>query len=173
MGLERLQHVKESLICAVENQICQLDEVSAEELGAAIDMIKDLEEALYYCAITDAMAGKDQGSWKVEEKEHHSPQMYYKDDDVYRYRKPMMYHEEGMSIEMPDHREGRSPHSRKMYMEAKEKHHDKNVHLRELEKYAQELTSDIVEMIQDASADEKSYMEKKISALASKIGQMK
>jgi hypothetical protein len=46
MGHERLKHVKESLMAAVESQICQLGEVDAEELGCAIDMIKDLEEAL-------------------------------------------------------------------------------------------------------------------------------
>jgi hypothetical protein len=37
----------------------------------------------------------------------------------------------------------------------------------------QELSTDIVEMIDDASPEEKSYLEKKISALATKIGQMK
>jgi hypothetical protein len=37
----------------------------------------------------------------------------------------------------------------------------------------QELTNDITEMIVDASADEKAYLEKKITALATKIGQMK
>jgi hypothetical protein len=31
----------------------------------------------------------------------------------------------------------------------------------------------MVDMIQDASPDEKAYLEKKITALASKIGQMK
>ena len=59
-----------------------------------------------------------------------------------------------------------------MYMD--EKHtKDKATQLRELEKYMQELTGDMVEMIQDASPEEKQYLEKKISALASKIGQMK
>ena len=69
--------------------------------------------------------------------------------------------------------EGHSHKNRKMYMEAKEMHKDKAVQLRELEKYMQELSSDIVDMIQDASIEEKQYLEKKISALAAKIGQMK
>lgn len=68
---------------------------------------------------------------------------------------------------------GHSYKNRRMYMEAKEMHKDKAVQLRELEKYMQELTTDIVDMIQDASAEEKQYLEKKISALATKIGQMK
>lgn len=199
MGHERLKHVKESLMAAVENQICQLGEVDAEELGCAIDMIKDLEEALYFCTITEAMNGKEKGRNHINvemEKEYHKgngerPQMYYS-DPYYNYnRGDMMYYNGGNSSNgnmsssngssssnysepiSHDYREGRSPQSRRMYMEAKEKQHDKNVHLRELEKYAQELTSDIVEMIQDATQEEKQYLEKKISALASKIGQMK
>jgi hypothetical protein len=43
--------------------------------------------------------------------------------------------------------------------------------MKELEKYLQELSSDIIEMIQDASPEEKSFLEKKISALAVKINQ--
>lgn len=72
-----------------------------------------------------------------------------------------------------DEYSGHSYKNRKMYMEAKEMHKDKAVQLRELEKYMQELTSDIVEMIEDASTEEKQYLEKKITALATKIGQMK
>ena len=72
---------------------------------------------------------------------------------------------------MRDKREGRSPMSRRTYMESKEMHQPKTTQMKELEKYLQELSSDIVEMIQDASPEEKSFLEKKISALASKINQ--
>jgi len=72
-----------------------------------------------------------------------------------------------------DEREGRSYNSRRMYMEAKDMKRDKATQLRELEKYMQELSQDITEMIADASPEEKAYLEKKITALASKIGQMK
>ena len=71
-----------------------------------------------------------------------------------------------------DSREGRSGTHRKMYMEAKELHKDKSIQIKELGKYLQDLSADIVEMIEDASNDERSYMEKKISALATKIGSM-
>ena len=77
-----------------------------------------------------------------------------------------------MVKEEHDPREGRSHKNRKLYMESKEMHHDKASQLRELEKYMQELTSDIVEMIEGASAEEKQYLEKKISALATKINQV-
>ena len=72
---------------------------------------------------------------------------------------------------MHDEKEGKSYMSRKTYIESKEMHHDKNVKLKELEKYMQELTSDMVEMIQGASPEEKQLLEKRISALATKIGQ--
>ena len=70
---------------------------------------------------------------------------------------------------MRDQREGRSGQSRKMYMESKEMHKDKTSQLQELEKYAQELTSDMVEMIQDATPEEKQYLSNRIAALATKI----
>lgn len=70
----------------------------------------------------------------------------------------------------PDEYSGNSYKNRRMYMEAKEMHKDKAVQLRELEKYMQELSTDIVDMIQDASSEEKAYLEKKISALATKVG---
>ena len=68
-----------------------------------------------------------------------------------------------------DMREGRSPRSRRMYMEAKETKQDKNIQMKELEKYVQELTSDIIEMIEGASPEEKQYLGKKISTLATRI----
>lgn len=73
---------------------------------------------------------------------------------------------------MRDEREGRSHMSRKTYMEAKEMHQDKNVKLKELEKYMQELSNDMVEMIQGATPEEKQLLEKRLTALGSKIGQI-
>ena len=55
MSHDKLKWMKDSLICVVENQLCNLDEVDTKELGEAVDMIKDLEEAIYYCTVTEAM----------------------------------------------------------------------------------------------------------------------
>jgi hypothetical protein len=41
--------------------------------------------------------------------------------------------------------------------------------MRELEAYMQELTTDITDMIQDASPEEKLMLQQKISTLATKI----
>lgn len=144
--------MKETLCCAAESQMCDLANVNAEELGEVIDMIKDLEEAIYYATITDAMNEKDGETKKMG----YYQQMF--DDSLW---------------DEPDEYTGNSYKNRRMYMEAKEMHKDKAIQLRELEKYMQELTTDIVDMIQDASSEEKAYLEKKISALATKVGQMK
>lgn len=138
----RLKEMKEKIMCAVECEMCNLANVDTTELGEAIDILKDLEEAIYYSTITEAMNEKE-GYHRHEE-----------DNDDSQY-------------------EGHSHKNRKMYMEAKEMHKDKATQLRELENYMQELTADIVDMIQDSSIEEKQYLEKKISALATKIGQMK
>lgn len=212
MSHEKLKWMKDSLICVVENQLCNLSEVDTEELGEAIDMIKDLEEAIYYCTVTEAMnhQGKEM---KMKNGDHHQKpeddRMYYSggypamyaDGGRNRRADGTFYADGGQSHmggtqnyadsgEMSgtnssngrnyydgpmwrDEREGRSYNSRRMYMEAKEMKRDKSSQLRELEKYMQELSQDITEMIADASPEEKQYLEKKITALASKIGQMK
>ena len=79
------------------------------------------------------------------------------------------YSEREMGSLMRDQREGRSPMSRKNYMESKEMYKDKASQLQELDKYAQELTSDLVEMVEGASAEEKQFLSNKIAALATKI----
>lgn len=201
---KRLEHMKETLMCAVEMQLCDLGEVDTKELGEAIDMIKDLEEAIYYCTVTEAMKGNgSEMEFEMKKGGHHQEEsgdsrMYYGGS-----RYPMMYADEGRRRRADgtfyndpmymdggsgngtsymnngngtmyrDEREGRSYNSRRMYMEAKDMKRDKATQLRELEKYMQELSQDITEMIADASPEEKAYLEKKITALASKIGQMK
>ena len=43
--------------------------------------------------------------------------------------------------------------------------------MKELEKYVQELAQDMIEMIEGSSPEEKQYLSKKVSALATKIAQ--
>ena len=142
----KLMWMEEQLIAEAEKQFECLEEVCTKELGEVIDMIKDLKEAIYYEAITKAMEGD---SCKTEKSDHH-----HNGDSRSEY-------------------EGKSSLSRKMYLEAKHMNKDKATQLHELEKYMQELSQDVVDMIADASPEEKQYLEKKITALASKVGQMK
>ena len=198
--MDQLIQMKEMLTSAVQGQMTHLESVDAKELGEAIDMIKDLAEAIYYCTVTEAMEGKEK-EWSKQETMYY-PVMYYQDRPEYPlYRdedwmKGRMYYDgrgnssggnsSGTSSngggtrnyterEMPfgesmrDRREGRSPMSRKMYMESKEMHKDKATSLQELEKYAQELTNDLVEMVEGASPEEKQFLSNKIATLATKI----
>ena len=64
---------------------------------------------------------------------------------------------------------GRSGNRRRSYMESKQMNTDKNTHIKELDAYAQELTSDILEMIHEAGPEEKQLLKKKMTELASKI----
>jgi hypothetical protein len=75
--MERLKTMKESLMGCVQSQMGNLQNVDAKELGEAIDMIKDLEEAIYYATITKAMEEKEKNG------EHNQQMMMY----------PVMYYE--------------------------------------------------------------------------------
>ena len=86
-------------------------------------------------------------------------------DGSRRYYMPEFYREREMSREnlMRDPREGRSPLSRRMYMESKEMHQDTAKKMQELEKYVQELSADITEMIAEATPEEKQLLKQKIA----------
>ena len=217
---DRLKHMKETLMSAVEMELCNLSEADTKELGEAIDMIKDLEETLYYCSIVEAMEEeKEKGKSHYQNGEQSmmyypvmmnyakeqegntdwrdAPRRYYDGNSGMNYANSGRGNSSGnrsggnnssnnnggnsssqyTEREMPnnvfaDGREGRSPRSRRMYMEAKETHQDKAAQMRELEKYMQELTQDMVEMVEDASPEEKQLLSKRIAALGTKIGQL-
>ena len=177
--IEQMKMMKHTLMNCVQGQMGDLTSVDAKELGEAVDMIKDLSEAIYYCTITESMEKSD------KETEKYYPVDYYRDmDKPYGY----MYYTDshGVShpsanmstgaqgtrnypIEIRDYREGRSPMTRKTYMERKMHGGGKEVQVQELEKYMHELTNDIMEMLDGASVEEKQMLQKKISALATKI----
>lgn len=56
--MEQLKAMKQALMTAAQSQMGDLASVDAKELGEVIDMIKDLAETCYYCAITEAMEEK-------------------------------------------------------------------------------------------------------------------
>lgn len=105
-----------------------------------------------------------------------TPEMYRKHDPEY-YRdmdkidRGRMYYTEPTIHDVKD---GKSWLSRKTYMETKEMHkgntpEDKQHKMRELEKYMNELSGDIVEMIADATPEEKSILKSKLQTLTTKI----
>lgn len=101
----------------MEYQLSNIQEADCHELGAAIDMIKDLAEASYYCTITDAMLEKE------------------KEETHYAYENKRYYTEKELPISLRDEKEGRSPLKRRRYMEAKEAHTDEAHKMKELEDY--------------------------------------
>lgn len=73
-----------------------------------------------------------------------------------------------------DGKEGRSGDARRGYMETKEMHkgnsaEDKQHKMKELENYMKELSTDITEMISDASSEEKNMLKNKLQVLMQKI----
>ena len=199
--MEQLKQMKEMLIGCVQGQLTHLDTVDAKELGEAVDMIKDLSEAIYYCTVTEAMEGK--GKITGERETMYYPVMYRDPDwrDMDKYNGRMYYNGQGggnssrggntsggyssssssngtrnyserdvyLGEMMRDYREGKSPMSRKNYMEGKEMHKEKTAQMHELEKYVQELTSDLMEMIEGTSPEEKQMLSSRIATLATKI----
>lgn len=73
-----------------------------------------------------------------------------------------------------DGREGRSGDARRGYMETKEMHkgnsaEDKQHKMKELENYMKELSTDVTEMIEGASSEEKNMLKNKLQVLMQKI----
>lgn len=191
MGIEELKNIKTQLVSCVQGQMSNLHQADAKELGEAIDMIKDLSEAVYYCTITESMEKVDQNKENVNNINYYTT---YPDYRGVQRSNGYMYYPSGNGTnnstsnngngsntttayytEMPygmarDPREGRAAIRRRMYMEGKQSHRDTNSQLKELEAYLQELSTDITEMIKDASPEEKATLHQKMTTLASKIG---
>lgn len=191
--MERLKHVRDVMLCCVESQLGDLKNVDAAELGEVVDMAKDMEEAMYYhmkrkkieCEMEKE---KEEESHKKHisypmPREEYLPSHVYRDEmhrDYDRDRGKMYYSgqipqsnsnmmRDSYPVEIRDVREGRSPMSRKSYMETKEAHKGESAQMKELEKYLHELTEDLTEMIEDASPEEKQILQQKLTSLAAKI----
>ena len=147
--MKKLCKINDTLINLVEQQMTNPQCVDTHEMGEVIDMIKDLAETCYYVSIVEAMEDKEDN----EESSRQTDTMYY-----------------GIGAMNDDNKKmGHSPMKRKSYIESKERHMDQALQMRELEDYAQELTSDLLEMIQDATPEEKQLLQRKIATLATKI----
>lgn len=147
--MKKLCEIKDTLINLVEQQMTNPQCVDTHEMGEVIDMIKDLAETCYYVSIVEAMEDKEDH----EESNRQTDTMYY-----------------GIGAMNDDNKKmGHSPMKRKSYIESKELHMDQAQQMRELEDYAQVLTSDLLEMIQDATPEEKQLLQRKIATLATKI----
>lgn len=170
--MERMKTIKDTLLGVVQGQLGNLESVDAKELGEVVDMIKDMEEAMYYCTIVEAMKEKhEEEPYRMYFDERYirpdtkMPNDYYRDID---YKNDHYRHGE-KAMKIYDAREGRSPSHRRMYMESKEMHKDSATQMHELDNYIKELGSDITEMIKDSTPEEKQVLQQKIANLAAKI----
>ena len=164
--MERLKTMKDTLMATVQAQMGNLQEVCTEELGEAIDMIKDLSEAIYYCTITEAMDEKDKEKGNTY---YYTENKYTDGSRMSRDYEKMYYTEQEIPWDMPDEYEGESPKHRKKYLEGREKYHTKEQQIKELEKYIQCLTADVVNMLKDATPEEKRLVQNKLTTLATKV----
>lgn len=209
--MDQLKTMKEQITSLVQGQLANVQQADTKELGEAVDMIKDLAEAIYYCSITEAM---EEGSKEYKSgntyyytmpsermypyEEYNRGRMYYTDggqnngngssnggnmasggNRMYggpRWNRNPVYYGDEREYEymqdqmmLRDPREGRAKQSRRMYIESKEMHKDAATQMRELEKYIQDLSQDITEMIANATPEEKQVLQQKIATLATKI----
>lgn len=172
--IARLKTLQNQLMAQVESQMGNLQQVDTKELVEAINGIHYLEEAIYYCTITKSMekAEKEEELLYYRDLDRGKGRMYYPNQKEERYIPPRDM-ERTPDFDLRDVREGRSPMTRRRYMEFKQMNSDKTTKMHELEKYMLELHADIVEMITGASPEEKQMLERKIAELASKIGATK
>lgn len=201
--MERLIAIKDQLISCVQAQMSDLKKTNTEELGEAIDMIKDLAKAIYYCEVYEQME-KAEKEQEVRNNNYFYTEKYFPMSDYYRDMDKMygrMYYPEGGSnnsqssgnmdsssssfgssnggrnyytereypLYLHDEREGRSPMKRKMFMESKDMHQDNAKSMKELEGYLQDLTTDLMEMLDKANPEEKAVLQKKVNTLAAKV----
>lgn len=174
--MEQLRNIEQCLISTVQGQLGDLKKVDAKELGEVVDMIKDLEEAMYYCSIIEAMEKSS------EEKEamnvnyymepHTSRDSMGMDDMGTRKYVPYMEYAPYMmrSDKWRDERFGdKSGLSRRMYIEGKQYHGDDQQSMKELEHYIKDLGEDLTDMIKESSPEEKQVLSTKLQQLAAKV----
>ena len=111
--IDTLKTMKQQLMSCTEAQLSDISKVDSRELGDAIDMIKDLSQAIYYCTITESMEKSEQDKPKGDTNIN-----YYTTPDWNKGN--INYYTEMPNITRRDPREGRSPMHRRMYMEGKE-----------------------------------------------------
>lgn len=69
--MERLKSMKETLMSCVQGQMGNLANTDTKELGEAIDMIKDLSEAIYYCQLAKSMEEREKEEKESSKMQHH------------------------------------------------------------------------------------------------------
>lgn len=184
--MEHLKSIKQCLVSQVQNQCSDLKKTDTKELGEVIDMIKDLEEAMYYCAIIEAM----EESKEEKEGQSYNNINYYMEPHTYtggyglggsmtgpqqksyvpymEYAPYMMRDEKWRDARLYNTAD-RTYNSRRMYMESKQNQATDQQAMKELEHYIKDLGDDLTDMIRDSSPEEKQLLSTKLQTLATKV----
>lgn len=121
-----------------------------------------IDGKMYYSEMNGMESHEMNGAKRYNDGYHDGESMGYKRG-----------YEEGKRTMPRDYREGRSGRNRRTYIETKETKDNspesKQMKMRELEKYMNELSSDITEMIGDASPEEKNLLKNKLQTLSQKF----
>lgn len=164
--MKHLIEMKKKLVACAEEHMEDLCAVDTEELGAVIDMIKDLEEGIFYCIMGHHQLEKDAAATTALHHCCHCDGV--EDIDLLDEEHEPFMKKEHMAATYGE-KEGHSFMKRKSYLEAKESKKDKVVLMKELEEYMKDLSTDITDMIKDATLEERQLLEKRLQALAAKI----
>ena len=182
--MEQLKSIKHTLVSQVQTQLSDLKKVDAKELGEVIDMIKDLEEAMYYCSIIKAMEESKEEkknesynniNYYMEPSNSGGNMKYYPSSDGMRHYTPymeyapyMMRDEKWRDARLYNNAD-HSYNSRRMYMESKQNQATDQQSMKELEHYIKDLGDDLTDMIRDSSPEEKQLLSAKLQQLAGKV----
>lgn len=157
-----------------------MEAMEDSEYGEDYDENGKIEDRRYYNSRRYAngrYAPKRRGT--VRGYEDYYPLEHYRDMD--RMVDGRMYFTDGYNhgknesqmMNTRDYREGRSGQSRRSYMEVKDMNDNstdgKQKKINELEKYMNELSNDVTEMITGASVEEKNLLKQKLTNLSNKI----
>ena len=98
---QRLCEVKEKMLTTIMAQMDHLETVDVCELGEAIDIIKDIAEAEYYCSVVKAMDERSATQSTNTAYESHNVSVYLHElaDDVHKMMKTMSPEERVMMRE--------------------------------------------------------------------------
>ena len=194
--LEKWTEIAKNIVCYDKDYsiVEAMKEAENEDNISAIEMYEDYPERRYYdnyrYKTSGRFAPKGKGSY-MPRRGYEEPPYYHMNPDMYREYTPeyyrdvdrengrLYYTETGnmnnvSNQNMRDYREGRSGMSRRGYMESKEQHksnsqEDKQKKMLELEKYVDDLSNDVKEMIMDSTPEEKSMLKQKLMGMANNL----
>ena len=183
--LEKWTEIAKNIVCYDKdyNIVEAMKEAENEDNMHAIEMYEDYPERRFYDHYRYAdgrFAPKGRGTYQRGYSEpyyHMTPEMYR---DMDKYTRDRMYFTEtgidGRGTGMHDTKMSESNYDRakRNYTETKEMHRantpqDKEVKMRDLEKYMKELSADITDLISGMSQEEMNMAKSKLTTLVSKM----